>query len=84
MCRGQGLAGGKLGLVGVGREELALDVMLAIRGVSWLEELKQLSEALIFHDGHWLQVTHNHLSYSLGDQNLQETKKKPMMDNVAG
>ena len=84
MRRGQGLAGGKLGLVGVSRQELALDVMLAIRGVPWLEELKQLPEALIFHDGHRLQVTHNHLSYSLGDQNLRETKQKPVTDDVAG
>lgn len=70
MRRGQGLTGGELGLVGVGWEELALDVVLGLGGVAWLQELKQLSEALVFYYGHWLQITHNHLSYRLGDQNL--------------
>lgn len=62
--------GGQLGLVGVGWKKLALDVMLGLRGVTWLQELKQLSEALIFHYGHWLEITHDHLSYSLRNQNL--------------
>lgn len=70
MHGGQGLAGCYLGLVGVGWEELALDVVLGLGGVAWLKELEQLSEALIFHYRHWLQITHNHLSYSLRDQNL--------------
>lgn len=70
VCRGQRLAGGELGLVGVGREQLALDVVLPLGSVPGLQELEQLPEALVLHDGHRLQVTHDHLRYGLRDQNL--------------
>lgn len=75
MRRGQSLSGCQLRLVDVGREELAVDVVLRLRGVTRLQELKQLSEALVFHYGHWLQITHNHLRYGLGDQDLWGQKE---------
>lgn len=57
----------QLGLVSISREEQVLDVVLALWRVAWLQELQELPEALIFHDGHWLQVSHNHLDYGLSD-----------------
>lgn len=71
MSRGQSLAGGELRLVGVGWQQLALNAVLALGGVAGLEELQQLSEASVFHHGHRLQVSHDHLRYGLRDQDLR-------------
>lgn len=74
MCRSQGLAGSELGLVGVGWEQLALDVVLGLWRVTWLQKLEQVPKALVLCNGHWLQIAHNHLSYSFRDQNLRSHK----------